>query len=125
MTEWDRDDNRVGLHGQGREAVARDRVPGTLPDRDKRRAAGSYIDFHIARKIAQRRLDMELSRVEVAAAAGCDVARIAEIETRVLRLSVTEMVRIAAALNTPLHYFYEGLADQSRLLLADGQKHPG
>ncbi|HEY3797591.1 MAG TPA: helix-turn-helix transcriptional regulator [Caulobacteraceae bacterium] len=68
------------------------------------------IDFHIGKRMRRRRRLLGLTQQQLADACGVRFQQIQKYECGANRVSAARLWRIAGALETPVSYFYEGLA---------------
>jgi transcriptional regulator with XRE-family HTH domain len=69
------------------------------------------IDFHIGKRMRRRRRLLGLTQQQLADACGVRFQQIQKYECGANRVSAARLWRIACALDTPMTYFYEGLAE--------------
>jgi transcriptional regulator with XRE-family HTH domain len=77
------------------------------------RADGPHpVDRHVGLRIRMRRKEMGVSQERLAEALGITFQQVQKYERGANRVSASKLWEIAAALKTPVAYFYDGLADQ-------------
>ena len=69
------------------------------------------IDEHLGRRLRRRRRLLGLTQQELAQACGVRFQQIQKYECGANRMSAARLWLIAEALNAPVGYFFEGLAD--------------
>jgi transcriptional regulator with XRE-family HTH domain len=77
------------------------------------------IDFHIGKRMRRRRRLLGLTQQQLADACGVRFQQIQKYECGANRVSAARLWRIAGALETPVSYFYEGLADGASAMRAE------
>jgi transcriptional regulator with XRE-family HTH domain len=75
---------------------------------------GNDIDLHLGRRLRRRRRLLGLTQQQLAASVGVRFQQIQKYECGANRISAARLWRIAAALEVPVGYFYEGLAEAGR-----------
>jgi len=71
------------------------------------------IDLHVGARIRMRRRMLGVSQEKLADALGLTFQQVQKYERGANRVSASKLYEIAAALKTPVSYFFEGLADPS------------
>lgn len=69
------------------------------------------IDLHLGRKLRRRRKLLGLTQQELAGACGVRFQQIQKYECAANRMSAARLWQLAEALETPISYFYDGLAE--------------
>ena len=75
---------------------------------------GNDIDLHLGRRLRRRRRLLGLTQQQLAAVVGVRFQQIQKYECGANRISAARLWRIAEALEVPISYFYDGLADNAR-----------
>jgi transcriptional regulator with XRE-family HTH domain len=101
----------IALDSPSRPALGRGKVL-------KGQAVGNDIDLHLGRRLRRRRRLLGLTQQQLAQAVGVRFQQIQKYECGANRISAARLWRIAAALDVPVGYFYDGLADGARLDVA-------
>ncbi|MDZ4373770.1 MAG: helix-turn-helix transcriptional regulator [Phenylobacterium sp.] len=73
------------------------------------------VDRHVGLRIRMRRKEMGVSQERLAEALGITFQQVQKYERGANRVSASKLWEIAAALKTPVAYFYDGLGDQETL----------
>jgi transcriptional regulator with XRE-family HTH domain len=71
------------------------------------------VDLHVGARIRMRRRMQGVSQEKLADALGLTFQQVQKYERGANRVSASKLYEIAAALKTPVSYFFEGLADPS------------
>ncbi len=71
------------------------------------------VDLHVGARIRMRRRMQGVSQEKLADALGLTFQQVQKYERGANRVSASKLYEIAAALRTPVSYFFEGLADPS------------
>lgn len=95
---------------QQRRVVYCDRMQVSLTERPR-----DPVDTHVGKRIRVRRRVLGLRQVDLADALGLTSQQIEKYESGANRVSASKLYAIAVKLNTPVSYFFEGLADPSAL----------
>ncbi len=69
------------------------------------------VDIHVGQRVRQRRWAKGMTQQQLAEMVGIRFQQIQKYETGENRLSASRLWDIAAALEVPVSYFFEGLAD--------------
>ncbi|HYE45357.1 MAG TPA: helix-turn-helix domain-containing protein [Caulobacter sp.] len=69
------------------------------------------VDLHVGRRIRQRRKALNVTQEALADALGLTFQQIQKYERGANRVSASKLYQIAATLQTPVDYFFDGLAD--------------
>jgi transcriptional regulator with XRE-family HTH domain len=69
------------------------------------------VDLHVGRRIRQRRKAVGVTQEGLAAALGLTFQQVQKYERGSNRVSASKLYQIAATLQTPVSYFFDGLAD--------------
>jgi transcriptional regulator with XRE-family HTH domain len=80
----------------------------------KGQSVGNDIDLHLGRRLRRRRRLLGLTQQQLASVVGVRFQQIQKYECGANRISAARLWRIAAALEVPVGYFYDGLADGAR-----------
>ena len=75
---------------------------------------GNDIDLHLGRRLRRRRRLLGLTQQQLASVVGVRFQQIQKYECGANRISAARLWRIAAALEVPVGYFYDGLAEGAR-----------
>src|SRR5579872_808266 len=75
---------------------------------------GNDIDLHLGKRLRRRRRLLGLTQQQLASVVGVRFQQIQKYECGANRISAARLWRIAAALEVPVGYFYDGLADAGR-----------
>ena len=70
------------------------------------------VDRHVGLRIRMRRKEMGVSQERLAESLGITFQQVQKYERGANRVSASKLWEIAAALKTPVAYFYDGLGDQ-------------
>src|SRR5512145_2081507 len=73
------------------------------------------VDRHVGLRIRMRRKELGVSQERLAEAVGITFQQVQKYERGANRVSASKLWEIAAALKTPVAYFYDGLGDQEAL----------
>ncbi|MBL8771243.1 MAG: helix-turn-helix domain-containing protein [Phenylobacterium sp.] len=73
------------------------------------------VDRHVGLRIRMRRKEMGVSQERLAESLGITFQQVQKYERGANRVSASKLWEIAAALRTPVAYFYDGLGDQETL----------
>jgi transcriptional regulator with XRE-family HTH domain len=68
------------------------------------------VDTHVGARIRLRRKTMRLSQTELASALGLTFQQVQKYERGGNRVSASKLYEIAAKLETPIEYFFDGLS---------------
>ena len=71
------------------------------------------VDLHVGGRIRMKRKVLGVSQERLAEALGLTFQQVQKYERGANRVSASKLYEIAAALKTPVSYFFEGLADPS------------
>jgi len=71
------------------------------------------VDLHVGARIRMRRRLQRVSQERLADALGLTFQQVQKYERGANRVSASKLYEIATTLNTPVSYFFEGLADPS------------
>jgi len=75
---------------------------------------GNDIDLHLGRRLRRRRRLLGLTQQQLASVVGVRFQQIQKYECGANRISAARLWRISAALEVPVGYFYDGLAEGAR-----------
>ncbi|MFI4936829.1 MAG: helix-turn-helix domain-containing protein [Caulobacterales bacterium] len=78
------------------------------------------IDLHVGARIRMRRRMQGVSQEKLADALGLTFQQVQKYERGANRVSASKLYEIAACLQAPVSYFFEGLADPAQIGEADG-----
>ena len=84
------------------------RAEDTVNDNHRARAA-CPIDRHVAAQLRARRLALGLSQKDVAAVVGVTMQQFQKYEYGTNRVTAGQLYRLAAALDVPVGWFFDGL----------------
>lgn len=73
--------------------------------------AADHIDVHIGRRLRRRRRLLGLTQQQLAGSCGVRFQQIQKYECGANRISAARLWKISEALQVPVGYFYDGLAD--------------
>ncbi|HKP77513.1 MAG TPA: helix-turn-helix transcriptional regulator [Phenylobacterium sp.] len=73
------------------------------------------VDRHVGLRIRMRRKELGVSQERLADALGITFQQVQKYERGANRVSASKLWEIAAALKTPVAYFYDGLGDRDAL----------
>lgn len=73
------------------------------------------VDRHVGLRIRMRRKEMGVSQERLAESLGITFQQVQKYERGANRVSASKLWEIAAALKTPVAYFYDGLGDQDAI----------
>jgi transcriptional regulator with XRE-family HTH domain len=76
---------------------------------------GNDIDLHLGRRLRRRRRLLGLTQQQLAQVVGVRFQQIQKYECGANRISAARLWAISAALDVPIGYFYDGLAEGARL----------
>ncbi|MFC0342305.1 MULTISPECIES: helix-turn-helix domain-containing protein [Paracoccus] len=71
------------------------------------------VDVHVGQRIRHRRWTVGMTQQQLADAVGIKFQQIQKYETGMNRVSASRLWDIAAALDVPVSFFFEGLGDQA------------
>ncbi len=71
------------------------------------------VDAHVGWKVRKRRWVVGMSQEQLGDSVGVKVTQIQKYETGANRISASRMRDIAAAMDVPVSFFFEGLDDQA------------
>ncbi len=91
----------------------------------KGHSVGNDIDLHLGRRLRRRRRLLGLTQQQLAQVVGVRFQQIQKYECGANRISAARLWRIAAALEVPVGYFYDGLGDGARLEAAANDHSDG
>ena len=77
----------------------------------KQRSAGKP-DIELGKRIRLRRVEQKISQAELGDKLGVSFQQVQKYERGANRVSASKLWEIAAALKTPVAYFYDGLGDR-------------
>ena len=77
------------------------------------------VNVHLGRRLRRRRKLLGLTQMNLAAATGLQFQQIQKYECGMTRISAARLHTLAAALNAPVHYFFQGLAPQPGAAVAN------
>jgi transcriptional regulator with XRE-family HTH domain len=82
------------------------------------------IDFHLGKRMRRRRRLLGLTQHQLAESCGVRFQQIQKYECGANRVSAARLWRIAGALEVPMAYFFEGLAQEPSSLPAPAREEP-
>jgi transcriptional regulator with XRE-family HTH domain len=82
------------------------------------------IDFHLGKRMRRRRRLLGLTQHQLAESCGVRFQQIQKYECGANRVSAARLWRIAGALEVPVSYFFEGLAQEPSSLAAPAREEP-
>lgn len=82
------------------------------------------IDLHLGRRLRRRRRLLGLTQQQLAAAVGIRFQQIQKYECGANRISAARLWQLSQALEVPVAFFYEGLAEQQSRRERDAQATP-
>jgi transcriptional regulator with XRE-family HTH domain len=91
---------------------ATDERMDTAPAADRGGEGPHPVDRHVGLRIRMRRKELGVSQERLADALGITFQQVQKYERGANRVSASKLWEIAAALRTPVAYFYDGLGDQ-------------
>jgi len=71
------------------------------------------VDIHVGQRIRQRRCKVGMTQQQLGGSAGIKFQQLHKYETGANRISVSRIWEIAAALDVPVSFFYEGIDGQA------------
>jgi transcriptional regulator with XRE-family HTH domain len=83
------------------------------------------IDLHLGKRLRRRRRLMKLTQEQLAAAVGVSFQQIQKYECGANRISAAQLWRLSQALEVPIGYFYEDLANLPRQESLDDRTDSG
>ena len=104
----------MSVHGArfGRDCAMTSRVPSASPYIVSTRRKGS-IDVHVGERIRQRRAVLDLTLDVVASRIGVSPQQLQKYEAADNRITAGRLFTCAIALDVPVSFFFDGLADDS------------
>ena len=91
----------------------------------KGQSVSNDVDLHLGRRLRRRRRLLGLTQQQLAQVVGVRFQQIQKYECGANRISAARLWRIAAALEVPVGYFYEGLGEGPRLEAAANDHSEG
>lgn len=82
---------------------------------------GSNIDVHLGKRLRRRRRLLGLTQQQLAGACGVRFQQIQKYECGANRISAARLWQLSEALEVPVGYFYDGLADAAQREAALGE----
>ncbi|KQW73206.1 Cro/Cl family transcriptional regulator [Phenylobacterium sp. Root77] len=82
---------------------------------------GSNIDVHLGKRLRRRRRLLGLTQQQLAGACGVRFQQIQKYECGANRISAARLWQLSEALEVPVGYFYDGLADAAQREQALGE----
>lgn len=97
-------------------------MPPVPPRRGRRRlkAVTTGVDIHVGARVKLRRTLLGLSQSELGAAIGLTFQQIQKYERGGNRISASTLHHIAEALDVPVSFFFDDMADGLKLVSAGG-----
>ncbi|MBC6982411.1 MULTISPECIES: helix-turn-helix domain-containing protein [unclassified Caulobacter] len=83
------------------------------------------IDLHLGKRLRRRRRLLGLTQQQLALAVGIRFQQIQKYECGANRISAARLWQLAEALETPVSYFYDGLAEAASRESANDEKSGG
>jgi transcriptional regulator with XRE-family HTH domain len=77
------------------------------------------VDRHVGLRVRMRRKELGVSQERLAEALGITFQQVQKYERGANRVSASKLWEIAAALKTPVAYFYDGLGDRASVAADD------
>ncbi len=77
------------------------------------------IDLHLGKRLRRRRRILGLTQQQVAGSVGVRFQQIQKYECGANRISAARLWSLAEALEVPVNYFFDGLAEEARLAAND------
>src|SRR4051812_25562840 len=84
----------------------------------------SEIDLHLGKRLRRRRRLHGLTQQQLAGAVGIRFQQIQKYECGANRISAARLWQLAEALQTPISYFYDGLADAQARAEVENSNEP-
>lgn len=75
------------------------------------------IDLHVGNRVRQRRRLLGMTQQALAEAVSIRFQQIQKYESGANRISASRLWSLSKALRVPIHYFYDGLADEAAVTL--------
>ena len=75
---------------------------------------GNEIDIHLGKRLRRRRRLLGMTQQQLAGACGVRFQQIQKYECGANRISAARLWQLSEALDVPVGYFYDGLAEQMR-----------
>jgi len=75
------------------------------------------IDLHVGNRVRQRRRLLGMTQQALAEAVSIRFQQIQKYESGANRISASRLWSLSKALRVPIHYFYDGLADETAVTL--------
>ena len=94
-----------------------------MPVKSDPARAPNPIDIHVGLQVRLRRKALKISQEKLADSLGLTFQQVQKYERGANRISASKLYEIAAALRTPVSYFFEGLADPSSESEGDEKFH--
>ena len=94
-----------------RQTVSR---PMARRPRSNNHKIATEVDFHVGERLRQRRLLLGLSLLQLAESLGVSPHQLQKYETAANRISVSRLYQLAAELNIPIVWFFEGIESPYR-----------
>jgi transcriptional regulator with XRE-family HTH domain len=94
-----------------------------MPEMPEQERVPNPIDVHVGLQVRLRRKELKISQEKLAEALGLTFQQVQKYERGANRISASKLYEIARALQVPIGWFFEGLADSSEAGgdSADGQ----
>jgi transcriptional regulator with XRE-family HTH domain len=71
------------------------------------------VDIHVGKRVRHRRWMLGMTQQQLGERVGIKFQQVQKYETGMNRVSASRLWEIAEALDTPISYFFEGIADES------------
>ncbi len=78
------------------------------------------VDVHVGKRVRHRRWMVGMTQQQLAERVGIKFQQIQKYETGMNRISASRLWDIAEALNAPVSFFFEGIADNAEETAAEG-----
>lgn len=89
--------------------------PDALSVEDARADGPHPVDRHVGLRVRMRRKELGVSQERLAESLGITFQQVQKYERGANRVSASKLWEIAAALKTPVAYFYDGLGDRQAI----------
>jgi len=91
----------------------------TVAAAKRRRTQAKTVDAHVGQRIRDGRNERGLRQKEVATALGVTFQQVQKYERGINRVGASRLFDLSRILGVQVHYFFEGLEDQSSILYDD------
>ena len=82
------------------------------------------VDVHVGKRVRHRRWAVGMTQQQLGDAVGIKFQQIQKYETGMNRVSASRLWEIAAALKTPVTYFFEGAEEQEGVVQNEASSEP-